>query len=89
MSSHDASAVLESVMKSEVMKTLVTPTIASNAAAVGSSAGRPSTKVAGPPTSVPTVNLRAFGFGVLLISTAMTRSGREADRSQNVGGCAA
>jgi hypothetical protein len=30
------------------------------------------TNVAGPPTSTPTVNLRAFGFGVLDICTVMS-----------------
>ena len=69
--SHEPPGVFERVTKSAVMNTLVTSWIARSAAAVGSSVSRPATKVAGPPTSPPTVNLRALGFGVLEICTAM------------------
>ncbi len=53
------------------MNTLVTPSIATSAAAVGSSMSLPATNVAGPPTSTPTVNLSALGLGVLESCTAM------------------
>ena len=51
-------------MKSAVMKMLVTPSSWRMADAMGSSVGWPATKVAGPPTGVPTVNLIALGLGV-------------------------
>jgi len=72
IASHDVSGVLDRVTKSAVMNTLVTPSIATSAAAVGSSTSRPATNVAGPPTSTPTVNLRALGLGVLEICTAIS-----------------
>ncbi len=66
MSSQAASGSLDSVTKSAVMNTLVTPSSSSSWAAVTSSASVPATKVDGPPTGTPTVNLRALGLGVLL-----------------------
>jgi hypothetical protein len=51
-------------MKSAVMKMLVTPSSWRMADAMGSSVGWPATKVAGPPTGVPTLNLIALGLGV-------------------------
>lgn len=59
------------------MNTVATPSMPMMAAAVGSSASAPATNVFGPPTSSPTVNFKAFGFGVLLTEMAMAtdRSG--------------
>ncbi len=82
--SHDTSSRLESVTKSAVMNTLVTPSSATSSAAMGSSMSAPATKVCGGPTSVPTENFNAFGFGVFWIvtgigsswSTTFDRSGR-------------
>ena len=71
ITSHDVSGVLDRVTKSAVMNTLVTPSIATKAAAVGSSISCPATNVAGPPTSTPTENLSAFGLGVFETCTAM------------------
>jgi len=71
MASHAASGRFVSVTKSADMKTDATPSIASNWAAVGSSTSPPATNVAGPPTSVPTLNFAALGLGVLLMTTAM------------------
>lgn len=68
IASHDASGTLDSVTKSFVMNTLVTPSMAIRAAPIGSSVSLPATTVVGPPTSTPTENFRAFGFGVLEIS---------------------
>ncbi len=51
-------------MKSAVMKMLVTPSSSRMADAIGLSVGWPATKVAGPPTEVPTENLTALGLGV-------------------------
>lgn len=70
--SHDASGVFDKVTKSAVMKMLVTPLISSNAAMVASSVSVPATNVAGPPTSTPTPNFRAFGLGVLDTCTVMS-----------------
>lgn len=72
--SHDASAVLERVTKSAVMKMLVTPSIAMRSAASGSSTAPPATYVLGPPTGAPTVNLRALGLGVLSTEIGMNAS---------------
>ena len=65
------------VTKSAVKNTLATPSRASNCDAHASSASTPCTRVPGPPTATPTVNLVAFGFGVGSTRTAMTgeRSG--------------
>lgn len=71
MVSQSASGIFVRVTKSALMKTLATPSISSSAAAVGSSAVLPFTKVAGPPTAAPTLNFKAFGFGVLLTVMAM------------------
>jgi len=81
--SHEPSGVFDKVTKSAVMKTLVTPAMASNATAIGSSVFLPATNVAGPPTSTPTVNLSAFGFGVFDISTVMVL--REASARASTG----
>lgn len=70
--SHDASGVFDKVTKSAVMKMLVTPSISRSAAIVASSVFVPATNVAGPPTSTPTPNFRAFGLGVLDTCTVMT-----------------
>jgi hypothetical protein len=59
------------VTKSAVMKMLVTPGMASNPAATGSSGAEPATKVAGPPTGSPTENFAALGFGVGATLTGM------------------
>jgi len=80
--SHDAAGVLDSVTKSAVMKMLVTPSSARSADAMGSSDGFPATNVAGPPTSMPTVNLSALGFGVLEMVTAMSSPEPSAVRTQ-------
>lgn len=75
ISSHDPSAVLETVMKSAVKKTLATCSISRIPAANGSSGSDPLTYVPGPPTADPTENLRAFGFGVGLVLTDMLERG--------------
>ena len=64
ISSQKAEGALETVTKSAVMNTLVTPGRASRAAAAGWSAGRPATKLSGVSKCPPTVNLRALGLGV-------------------------
>jgi len=70
--SHEPSGVFDNVTKSAVMKTLATPSMASSEAAIGSSVAFPATNVAGPPTSTPTVNFSAFGFGVFDVCTVMS-----------------
>ena len=76
MSAQSTSDVLEIVTKSAVMKMLVTPVIARSACAVGSSTSAEATYVLGPPTSLPTLNLRALGFGVGWVTMLMAGSPR-------------
>ena len=68
--SHWASGVRVTVTKSAVMNTEATPS-RSKIGAIRSSASAPDVNVAGPPTGVPTVNFKAFGFGVFSITTPM------------------
>lgn len=63
MASQSASALLVSVTKSAVLKTLTTPSMASKSAPSGSSTSSPA-KVAGSPTGRPTPNFMALGLGV-------------------------
>ena len=60
------------VAKSAVRKRLTTPGIASKAAASSLSAAFAAVNVIGPPTGLPTVNLRALGLGVLSITTGIS-----------------
>lgn len=53
------------VTKLAVKNTLATPSRARRSLTNGSSGSDPLTYVPGPPTAVPTVNLKALGFGVL------------------------
>lgn len=62
--SQEASGVLEMVTKSAVKKTLATPSSARSCDAHCSPGSPPFTRVPGPPTGTPTVNLVAFGLGV-------------------------
>ena len=71
ISPQSASAVFEMVTKSAVKNTLVTPGRANSSDAISLSVGWDGTKVAGPPTGFPTVNLIALGLGVG--STCMLR----------------
>lgn len=64
ISPQSASVVFEIVTKSAVRNTLVTPGNARRSDAIGLSVGWEGTKVAGPPTGFPIVNLMALGFGV-------------------------
>lgn len=64
MSDQSASGRLDTVTKSAVRKTLVTPSSAINSWAITLSVGLSGVKVAGPPTGLPTENLTAFGLGV-------------------------
>lgn len=64
ISSHEPPGALVTVTKSAVMKMLETPSSAVSSAAMGLSAGLPATKVAGPPTGLPTMNFIALGLGV-------------------------
>ncbi len=64
MSDQSASDRLDTVTKSAVRKTLVTPSRATNCWAITLSVGLSGVNVDGPPTGLPTVNLTAFGFGV-------------------------
>ena len=72
--SQAASGNLFSVTKSAVKNTLATPGKASSADPRGSSVGWLGTKVVGPPTGVPTVNLAALGLGVELTVTGIGTS---------------
>ena len=74
MASQSASGSLLIVTKSAVMNTLATPGRPSSAEPSGSSVGWLGTNVVGPPTSTPTVNLAAFGFGVELTVTGIGTS---------------
>jgi len=77
--SQPASGNLFNVTKSALRNTLETPGNPSNARPRGSSVGWLGTYVVGPPTSTPTVNFTAFGFGVELtvigIGTSLATSG--------------
>lgn len=71
ISPQSESGVFETVTKSAVRKMLVTPGRSSNSFATSLSVACPATKVAGPPTDLPTENLTALGLGV--DSTWITR----------------
>jgi len=64
MPDQSASGCLDTVTKSAVRKTLMTPSRVNKAWARTLSVGLPATNVAGPPTGLPTVNLTALGLGV-------------------------
>lgn len=64
ISPQSASTVFDIVTKSAVRNTLVTPGIAKRPDAISLSVGWEETKVAGPPTGLPMVNLTALGLGV-------------------------
>ncbi len=69
--SQEASGVFEMVTKSDVKKTLATPSSARSSDAQAAPVSAPFTSVPGPPTGAPTVNLVAFGLGVGSTRTAI------------------